>query len=210
MNGDTIYETQDDFGIPLATTTRPDDAEQHREAASAKLDGAGILQANITSPSFAQTKQSSDDLIATASSTGSPAWQQHVDEHWTNGEASTPFAASKESPPSTPDTPTPQQRRKDMPTEKSDAPAHDSPTSQSRTDQPLKLENASATDIPKAKNGAGSDDTPTKLTSTPKSNTSAKTRKTLNNTSSPSLVPTYKIALAPKFLSPARTSTAST
>jgi hypothetical protein len=208
--GGNIYETQDDFSIPSATTTRPDDAEQHCEAANAKLEGVGILQANITSPSFAQTKQSSDDLIATASSTGSPAWQRYVDEHWTNGETTTPSAASKDSPPSTPDTPTPQQRRKGMPTEKCDAPTHDSPTPQCRTDQPPKLENASATGTPKAKNGAGSDDTPTKLISTPKSNMSARTSKIPKNTSSPRLVPTYKIALAPKFLSPATTGTAST
>ncbi|KAH3905895.1 hypothetical protein HBI56_162460 [Parastagonospora nodorum] len=99
-NRDTV-ETQDDFSVPSSTATEPD---------------------NVTSPSFAQTKQSSDDLIATASSTGSPAWQQNVDGA---GEACTP---SKDSAISTPDTPTPQQRRKEQSPTSNGVHAADTPT----------------------------------------------------------------------------------
>jgi len=115
------HETQDDFSIPSSTATAPE---------------------NVTSPSFAQTKQSSDELIANASSTGSPAWQQNVD----GSGACTPL---KDSPPSTPDTPTPQQRRN------AEAHLHSSPAS----------------------SGVSAGHTPTKLGDTPKSNASAKTSK---------------------------------
>lgn len=145
-------ETRDDFSIPSTTATEPD---------------------SVMSPSFAQTKQSSDELIANASSTGSPAWQQNVD----GSEACTPL---KDSLPSTPDTPTPQQRRK------AEVPTPHLRSSPGSSD-------VSAGDTP-AKTPAAND--------TPRSNISAKTSK--------HAIPTYKIALAPNVLSSARKEAAMT
>lgn len=214
-SGETIHEAHDDFSIPSTTTTVPDDAERQREATTAKLEGLGIVQSTVMSPSFAQTKQSSDELIAAASSTGSPAWQQHADGHWTNGDTSTPSGASKDSPPSTPDTPTPQQRRKEVSTNTRDATTgHGSPTPHRNIDESAEAEDAIAKDSLAVQPIADSQNTPTHpnqmSTDTPKSNTSAKTSKSTKNTSSPHPVPKYKIALAPNLLSPAKNGTTST
>jgi hypothetical protein len=83
--------------------------ESHSELVAAKMEGLGALQATMTSPSFAQTAGSSDDLVAAASSTGSPGSLTSKFEQW--GEEDTPF---KGSPPTTPDTPTPHQRKKEI------------------------------------------------------------------------------------------------
>jgi hypothetical protein len=123
MNGvhdQTIHEAHDDFSIPSTTATEPDNADQQREAVAAHAQGFGIASTHFMSPSFAQTKRSSDELVAAASSTGSPESRVH-EEPWTHGEASTPSAASKDSPPSTPDTPTPQQKKKEPPHHNNDA-----------------------------------------------------------------------------------------
>lgn len=118
MSSGTVTETQDDFRIPSTTSTQLDNELRQSEAAAAKIEGLGLVDATVISPSFAQTMaRSSDDLVAAASSTGTPASRYDQDEPWTNDEPSTPSAASKDSPPSTPDTPTPQQRRKDLSTD---------------------------------------------------------------------------------------------
>lgn len=206
VHDQTIHEAHDDFSIPSTTATEPDNADRQREAASANAEGLGIAATLFMSPSFAQTKRSSDELVAAASSTGSPDTRAH-DEPWTNGEASTPSAASKESPPSTPDTPTPQQKRKNL-THNNNATVDEiSPTNNGELHQPKDNSSKNALE------SASYEPTPTKKkpvsTETPKSNTSAKTSKG-PRTSSPHHIPKYKIALAPNLLSPARTGTAST
>jgi hypothetical protein len=214
-NGETTHEAHDDFSIPSTTATISDDAERQREAATAKLEGLGIVQSTIMSPSFAQTKQSSDDLIAAASSTGSPAWQQHADGHWTNGITSTPSAASKDSQPSTPDTPTPQQRKREIPAKEPNViNGYNSPTPHSKANQPPKQEVTASKESLAVQPVSDSQDTPSKpdgiSADTPKSNVPAKASKNSKTFSSPHFVPTYKIALAPNLLSPARNGSAST
>jgi len=204
INGETIHESHDDFSIPSTTATAPDGAEQQHETAAAKVEGLGIE--NIISPSFAQTKMSSDELVATASSTGTPESRVR-DEPWTNGDNSTPSAASKDSPPSTPDTPTPQQRKKDPSSDTRDASeVAQSPTPQKRRDDvPSESDNAPtprkksvALESPSTKNTPTSDEAPS-------SNTSSQKKTSRKNSPSPHHVPTYKIALASNLLSPART-----
>jgi hypothetical protein len=216
MNGGAPYQVHDDFSIPSTTATEPDDVDRQREAAAAKLEVLGTGNVQTMSPSFAQTKRSSDDLISAASSTGSPEWKRSDDEQWTNGEASTPSAAQRDSPPTTPDTPTPQQRVKGLSLDArkalSDQP---SPTPQRDTDRPLETQGPSTKDDPKEESGADAENaTPTKdkpmSEATPKSNAPAKPSKLPKQTSTPRSIPKYKIALAPNLLSPARAYTAST
>jgi hypothetical protein len=208
--GEIIRTAHDDFSIP-STTATPDNAEQQREAATAKLEGLGIVQSTIMSPSFAQTKQSSDDLIAAASSTGSPAWQQHADGHWTSGVTSTPSAASKDSQPSTPDTPTPQQRKREVSIGEPNVPnGHNSPTPHGKAKQLAKEEVAASKESLAVQPVANTPSKPDGISAdTPKSNISAKTTKSSKTTASPHPVPTYKIALAPNLISPASNGTAS-
>jgi hypothetical protein len=142
-NGDTINKAHDDFSIPSTTATEPDNVERRQVTDTAKIEGLGIE--NVISPSFAQTKRSSDELVATASSMGTPDSRGLGDEPWTNGET-TPSAASRDSAPSTPDTPTPQQRRKESPDrpqgQKTDN--HESPTRKPRREDIVsESENAS-------------------------------------------------------------------
>ncbi|RYN32088.1 hypothetical protein AA0112_g6263 [Alternaria arborescens] len=117
MNGNsqisTIPEMHDDFSIPSTTATETNDLQEYNQAMAAKMEGFGFSHAHITtSPSFSQTKRSSDDLVAASSTASTPANLNLVSEAWTNGERITP-QPSKDSPPLTPDTPTPNQRRKD-------------------------------------------------------------------------------------------------
>ncbi|KAL5113144.1 hypothetical protein ACEQ8H_008992 [Pleosporales sp. CAS-2024a] len=203
-NMDTVHATQDDFSIPWTTATEPGNEERQGEIVFAKMEGLGIVNSTLTSPSsFAQTKQSSDELIAAASSTSSPARQQNANRHWANGETTTP--STKNSSPLLPDTPTPQQRKKrELTNDLSVKPVHgyySAPENMTTKDDAQQ----------QTSTGAESDNTPTRhddATShaTPKSNTSAKANK---NTSSPRLVPTYKIALAPNIVSSAPNATAS-
>jgi hypothetical protein len=82
------------------------DLQQPEEAMAAKIEGFGLSNAQIvTSPSFAQTKRSSDDLVAASSTASMPANLTLMREEWTNSER-TPQAAPKISSPTTPDTPT--------------------------------------------------------------------------------------------------------
>ncbi|KAI4924014.1 hypothetical protein J4E85_008173 [Alternaria conjuncta] len=109
----TIHETHDDFSIPSTTATETNNLQEYNQAMATKLEGFGFPHAHIiTSPHFSQTKRSSDDLVAASSTASTPANLNLVLEGGTNGERVTP-QASKDSPPLTPDTPTPQQRRKD-------------------------------------------------------------------------------------------------
>jgi hypothetical protein len=210
VHGETSHEAHDDFSIPSTTATAPENIERQREATAAHLEGFSLASAYTMSPSFAQTKGSSDDLVATASSTGSPYSRANGDEQWTNGETSTPSAAGKDSPPSTPDTPTPQQRRKETFARPAETPTNqESPTPYRVTDQPVKNG-----DITEEDTSAGSETSSTKRRQAPndtsESNTPTATKKAPKNINSPYRVPKYKIALAPNLLSPARSRTAST
>lgn len=197
IQGDPIVEAHDDFSIPSTTATEPDNAARQRDMAAANMEGLGIANAHTMSPHFAQTKRSSDELVSTASSTGSPESRTNGDVQWTNGQGSTPSAASKDSPPSTPDTPTPQQREKNVSAQTNGV--HNSPTPQLTSRPPAELRVASPTEPPEVSSDADATDTPNnQTTKTPKSNTSAKTRKVSKQRST---VPKYKIALAPNVLS---------
>ncbi|KAF2127552.1 hypothetical protein P153DRAFT_295266 [Dothidotthia symphoricarpi CBS 119687] len=93
----TLGATQDDFSLPSTTATHPDtqlpDTQPPYNNTPATLPATPL--------SFAQTKRSSDELLATASSTATSA-------QWTNGTA--------------PETPTPPQRRPDSPLESDSEP----------------------------------------------------------------------------------------
>jgi hypothetical protein len=122
---DTIPETHDDFSIPSTTATETNNLQTYNQAMAAKLEGFGFSHAHITtSPSFAQTKRSSDDLVAASSTASTPANTNNIVEDGANGERITP-QASKDSPLLTPDTPTPHQRRKDSPLEAESTPTKD-------------------------------------------------------------------------------------
>ncbi|KAH7359822.1 hypothetical protein BKA66DRAFT_573931 [Pyrenochaeta sp. MPI-SDFR-AT-0127] len=180
-------ETQDDFSVPSATNTQPNNEEPLMEVAAAKIEGLGISDSNVTtSPSFSQTKRSSDELVAASSTASTPANLSTKAEDWSKGEISTPSAASKDSPPSTPETPTPQQRRRDTLIETESTPTHSTSSKDaSHTPQAQSEE--------KSLNGAIS-----------------KTKPSSNNIPSPHRIPKYKIALASNLLSPARTGAAKT
>ena len=108
-------ESHDDFAIPSATATEPNNIERQETAVTAKIEGLGISPLTLlNSPNdFSQTKHSSDDLIANASeTTGSPSPMIMTHGAWTNGDDTTP-TGSKPASPTTPDTPTPPQRRSD-------------------------------------------------------------------------------------------------
>ncbi|KAG9195199.1 hypothetical protein G6011_00319 [Alternaria panax] len=121
----TIPETHDDFSIPSTTATETNNLQEYNHATAAKMEGLGYPHAHImTSPSFSQTKRSSDDLVAASSTASTPANLNFVSEGWTNGERITP-QASKDSPPLAPDTPTPNQRRKDSTVEEESTPTKD-------------------------------------------------------------------------------------
>ena len=121
----TIPETHDDFSIPSTTATETNHLQEYNQAMAAKIEGFGFSHAHITtSPSFSQTKRSSDDLVAASSTASTPANLNLVAEGWANGERITP-QPSKDSPPLTPDTPTPNQRRKDSTIEEESTPTKD-------------------------------------------------------------------------------------
>lgn len=198
VNGETIHEAHDDYSIPSTTAT-------NETAATTKMEKAGIN--NVISPSFAQTKRCSDDLVANTSSTsGTPESKVSYDEPWTNGQT-TPSATSRDSPPSTPDTPTPQQRRSDpldQPSANGKSNNFRSPTPQShKEDVASESENAST-----PKKVATTFDVKERPEEKPASNTSSKVR--AKDTSTPNRVPKYKIVLTPNLLSSAKTGAAST
>ncbi|KAF3006067.1 hypothetical protein E8E13_010981 [Curvularia kusanoi] len=110
-------DSHDDFEIPSATATDPDNLERQELAAVAKIEGLGISSlGTMMSPNdFSQTKRSSDDLIANASeTTGSPSPTVFKHGAWTTGDDTTPTGSKVASPATTPNTPTPpHQRRSD-------------------------------------------------------------------------------------------------
>ncbi|KAL5371764.1 hypothetical protein DPSP01_014026 [Paraphaeosphaeria sporulosa] len=74
--------TKDDFSIPSAVSTEPDNETQAEEVAEAKMEGLGIANSTVEQRSlFSQTKRSSDDLVAHLNDTPSPQNQE-----WTNGD----------------------------------------------------------------------------------------------------------------------------
>lgn len=187
-------QSQDDFSIPSTTASDSKNEGQDLAMMAAKAEGLGIAHATTMSPSFSQTKMSSDDLVAAASSTGTPESRVSHYER-VNGEHSSPSSASKDSPPSTPDTPTPQQRKKDTPARNQDMKAdegHKEVSTQQTKDDASSPPHSEGT--PRIEGKAE-----------PKtvhlSNTSAKKNKNVQNGSAGSQqVPTYKIALAPNLL----------
>jgi hypothetical protein len=220
LNGEPIQESQDDFSVPSATTTNLGDAERVDRAVAAKLEGLGITHANMVSPSFSQTKKSSDELVATASSVGTPEPKTFKDEPWTNGEGSTPSGASKGSPPSTPDTPTPLQRRKetnggtvDSPTSTHAKDRKSSNSPEHRSDTPIEAEDISLQETPKIpslENRSPSANMTPDSNHVPTATSSAKRSSQHKNTPSPHRIPKYKIALASNPLTPAKSGAAST
>jgi hypothetical protein len=186
--------SQDDFSIP-STTISESKEEQDSTILTAKAEGLGIAQVATMSPSFSQTKMSSDDLVAAASSTGTPESRVSQYERM-NGEHSSPSSTSKDSPPSTPDTPTPQQRKKDTPAKDQDMKADDD---QKGVSSPNTKDGASSAT---QSEGTPRTDSKAEYKTVHLSNTSAKKNKNVQNgsTGSPQ-VPTFKIALAPNLLS---------
>lgn len=88
---------KDDFSVPSATSTEPNNEERIVEAAAAKMEGLGLSNSTVDSH-FSQTKRSSDDLVASMNNTPSPQSQQ-----WTRGEGLfTPPAPKARSPPTSP------------------------------------------------------------------------------------------------------------
>lgn len=74
--------TKDDFSLPSAVSTEPDNEAQAEETAAAKIEGLGIANTTVEQRSlFSQTKRSSDDLVASSiNDTPSPQPKE-----WTNG-----------------------------------------------------------------------------------------------------------------------------
>ncbi|KZM22707.1 uncharacterized protein EKO05_0000753 [Ascochyta rabiei] len=206
-------ESHDDFDIPSATATEPDNVEKQETAALAKIEGLGISSlGTMMSPNdFSQTKRSSDDLIANASeTTGSPSPRITRHEAWTNGDDTTP-TASKPTSPTTPDTPTPPQRRTDSIMEMPKPRETEEPPTSKKT---IHISRAWAGSEEKAKSSSTTPKTPQEqeqqqqhepvrehdlaLSAPAKANGELK--------SGQRRVPTYKIALASSLLSPARRS----
>ncbi len=184
LESGTMSESQDDFSIPSTITSQVLDSEQRAEVAADRMEGFGISSG--MSPSFSQTKRSSDELVAASSTSSTPANRNAQSESWSNSndETSTPSAASKDSPPSTPDTPTPQPRRRDTP-------ASGNASMQSSTSKDVS--SATKPESHEKKSNGKSKPKPSPSDGTP----------------SPRHIPTYKIALAPNLLSPARNEVAS-
>jgi hypothetical protein len=157
------------------------------------MEGFGISHVEIVeSPSFAQTKRSSDDLVAASSTASTPANMiLRIEDSY--GQNVTP--AAKESPPLTPETPTPQQRRKDTLTETESTPTKTASDS-------VKPESKDVSTKAKREFETPAKDMPAK--STPAKDTPAKATPA-KSTPSPSRIPKYRIALSSNMLSPART-----
>jgi hypothetical protein len=219
-------ESRDDFDIPSATATEPNNVERQETTAAAKIEGLGILSlSTMMSPnSFSQTKRSSDDLIANASeTTGSPSPRIMKHGEWTNRDDTTP-TASKPTSPTTPDTPTPSQRRTDsimeVPKPKETKNSYKPKETQKPAKPPTDTENVTAVapGSAPAKTQSSNPKTPSIGPKTPKETTaendgspaagpgSAPAKSYANGTSSPRHIPTYKIALTSSLLSPARRS----
>ncbi|KAF2870874.1 hypothetical protein BDV95DRAFT_607989 [Massariosphaeria phaeospora] len=106
-------ESLDDFSIPSTTASAMDPTHGthllESEVAAAKAEGLGITKHPVVSPSlFAQTKRSSDDLVASMKSTPSP--QTFKNDQWINGMDSLLLLSNTGGSP--PGTPSPPQRSK--------------------------------------------------------------------------------------------------
>jgi hypothetical protein len=189
-----IPETQDDFGLPSTTVSEKNDLPEHEQVAASKVTASkvtvfGLSHSHIIpSPSFSQTKRSSDELVAASSAnttpaTATPATLNHSVERWTNGKQVSQQQQQQQqtilehSPPLTPETPTPPQRRRDTPVQDDDTPSKD----------------ATANDHAEAAKDSANAASPAK-SPTAQAPGSHQVR-------------TYKIALAPNIISPARSST---
>lgn len=213
-NGRTT-ESHDDFDIPSATATEPDNIERQEMAVAAKIEGLGISNlSTMNSPNdFSQTKRSSDDLIANASeTTGSPSPRIVRHEAWTNGDDTTP-TASKPTSPTTPDTPTPPQRRSDSimevpePRERKEPQTHED--DRQDTEAPKSNGISAAVEMPEpapVKSNSINPGTPQEPQSGMKTPLSAPAKANGTPKSGSRRIPTYKIALASSLLSPARRS----
>ncbi|KAF1835962.1 hypothetical protein BDW02DRAFT_596907 [Decorospora gaudefroyi] len=147
---DTSSKTQDDFNIPSTTTTATNNVQHCNEMIAAKFEGLGTTHAHVvTSPSFAQTKRSSDELVAASSTASTPANLALISEEWTSGERDTPQVAARNSPPSTPDTPTPLQRRRDTPIESESTPTKDTSDNADAERKVMSTNGAAATPSPR-------------------------------------------------------------
>lgn len=179
----------DDFSIPSATATQPDNVERQHTAAGAKIEGLGISPFPMPPTDFSQTAGSSDDLIANASeTTGSPSPLLTKHGAWRNGEDTTP-TNSKPSSPTTPQTPTPPQQRR------SDSIMELPKTREiSRASVSKSLQENIAALTPSTSHEARAEASGTQASAPPKANGGAN--------SSQRRVPTYKIALAASMLSP--------
>lgn len=171
--------TQDDFSVPSTTGTKPD-----KIVAAARLEGVDITDLSFATPSpysFSQTKHSSDDLVATASSTGSPEFQTRHNVQRSNDQGSSPCI---------PDTPTPQQHQQQQNQRRQDTPANSihtltkQPSSHAISDSEATLYDISP------------------VNTRPERKDSVSTVSS-SSASSPN-VTKYKIALAPHLLPPSR------
>ncbi|KAI8941661.1 hypothetical protein NX059_002873 [Plenodomus lindquistii] len=233
----TIPESHDDFSIPSSTTTQLENGTEQQEAAAAKLESLGIVHPEtVPSPFFAQTKRSSDELVAASSTASTPANLAMRTENWTYTQHTTPSAATGTTSPTTPDTPTPQQRRRDAPLAEEATPTKDAPNGTTPAPDARKnisidehdfgsgsaeSKSATRTTTPQmTTNGERSQTTSPRATTTPKStsrNGNGSTPVKLRSASttpktgsaSPHPVAKYKIALVPSLMAPAK-STAST
>lgn len=211
-----ITGSHDDFEIPSATATEPNNIERQQTAAAARIEGLGIssLSTMMSPNDFSQTKRSSDDLIANASeTTGSPSPQIMKLGAWTNGDDTTP-TTSKPTSPVTPDTPTPSQRRSDSimeaPTSKVDEKSSTSDRTGTDTEPRASGKDMAAETLESMP--AETEPNNRKTSKEPQSDadeapSSAPAKSNGSTTPGQRRIPTYKIALASSLLSPVRRST---
>ncbi|USP75530.1 CLT [Curvularia clavata] len=182
----SIPETQEDgFDISAAITSEKSDVQPDEQTPPSKVTVFGLSHSNIApSPSFSQTKRSSDELVAASSTTTTPATLNRPTQSWTSGKQITPMPITEHSPPLTPETPTPPQRRRDTPVD----------TNGTTTPPPPKntpaVENASAA---KSQSNGASPTTASPATQTASGSKTPPVRK-------------YKIVLNPNMISPGRSS----
>lgn len=202
MNGKTT-DSHDDFDIPSATATEPNNIERQETAAAAKIEGLGITPFGTLMPptDFSQTAGSSDDLIANASeTTGSPSPLLMKHGSWPNGDDTTP-TPSKPTSPTTPDTPTPPQQRR------SDSIMDIPKTREITRDTVSKALQSNIAALTRGSMSAHANASTPNTPQEPEAETnatssSAPAKANGSANSSQRRVPTYKIVLAPSFLSP--------
>lgn len=103
--------TRDDFSVPSATTTLLSETEHRTPVPVGRVEGLGISKTTtLGSPHFSQTKHSSDDLVAASSTDSTPTGVTVR----TGAESVYSAAPTTDTMPRTPDTPTPQRRKKSM------------------------------------------------------------------------------------------------